>query len=217
MLIPEMWISIALSIPLVLLLGPSIPFWKSYRIEKMHQSNEETNQSRKADYNQPLFGMFVCGVFGMWIFWIIGIFFSFFNSYQAAFIGSIITIKWSHYLQICGLGFFFLGGFGYNWVLRSAGKYVQPAPSGALEDHRLITTGPYGVVRHPLYISYVCILIGLLFILRTYWVLLPLFLVLVGIKSTARAEEIVLIIIFGEQYFKYQEEVGMLLLKIKRS
>jgi protein-S-isoprenylcysteine O-methyltransferase Ste14 len=48
----------------------------------------------------------------------------------------------------------------------------------------------------------------------THWVILPLFFVLIGIRSTARAEEIVLVEIFGEKYEPYQLKVGMLFPKL---
>jgi protein-S-isoprenylcysteine O-methyltransferase Ste14 len=206
-MIPEIWIAIALSIPLIMMIAPSISYWKSYRLEKKNQTKEKINQPRKAEYDKLLFKIFISGVFGMWIFWISGILLSISNSYQTVFMFSIYSSRWDNYIQVCGLGFFFLGGFGYNWVLQSAGKYVQPAPSGTLQDHKLITTGPFGMVRHPLYVSYVCILVGLFLTLRTYLIIIPLLLAVVGIKSTARAEEIVLIKIFGDQYIQYQEEV----------
>jgi protein-S-isoprenylcysteine O-methyltransferase Ste14 len=208
---PEYPIAIALVIPLIALLFPSIGYWKTYRSEK----NDKTKESNKADYNKPRFGLFVFGVLGMWVFWISGILLSLTNLYGKVFDGYILTIKGAALVQSLGLVIFYLGGTGYNWVLRSAGKYIQPAPSGALEDHKLITTGPFGVVRHPLYVSYILILLGLLLIFRNFLILVPLASSILGVKAMANAEEKVLTNMLGDQYLRYQAEVGMLFPKLR--
>ena len=208
MMLPELWTAILLSLPLVTMTIPSIRYWKGFR-----RDMKEDKESRKAKYNRPLFLIFVSGILVMWFFWIFGIIFSFLNLYYIVFSIVTFTFEYDIYVQLVGFVFFYLGGLCYNWVLIVAGKYVRPAPSGALENHVLITTGPYRVVRHPLYFSYVCILYGLALALSTYWLMIPLLCVLIGIYPTAKAEEEVLVDQFGEDYVKYQEEVGMLLPK----
>jgi protein-S-isoprenylcysteine O-methyltransferase Ste14 len=204
-MLPEIWIAVLLSVPLVTMTIPSIRYWKEFRRDKKKETG-----SRKAKYNKPLFLTFVSGILAMWIFWIFGIIFSVLSLYRTVF--GIITFifEFDIYAQIIGFVFFYIGGFVYNWVLIVAGKYVRPAPLGALENHLLITTGPFRVVRHPLYFSYVCILFGLTLVLSTYWLMIPLLCVIIGVYPTAKAEEEVLISQFGEDYIKYQEKVGML-------
>jgi protein-S-isoprenylcysteine O-methyltransferase Ste14 len=184
----------------------------SYLDEKSNQSK----QPKKADYNKPRYGFFVFGVLGMWFFWITGILLSLANLYGKVFVGYIFTSKGGNIVQALGLVIFYLGGIGYNWVLRSAGKYIQPAPSGALEDHQLITTGPFGVVRHPLYVSYILILLGLFLIFLNCLILVPLASSILGVKAMANAEENVLTNLFGDQYLRYQAEVGMLFPKLRQ-
>jgi protein-S-isoprenylcysteine O-methyltransferase Ste14 len=204
-MLPELWTAIFLSLPLVTMIIPSIPYWREFR-----RDEKKGTESRKAKYNKPAFLIFVSGILIMWFFWIAGIFFSFLNSYYVVFGFITFAFEFDIYFQMVGLTFFYIGGAIYNWVLIVAGKYVRPAPSGALENHLIITTGPYGVVRHPLYFSYVCILFGLALLLSTYWLMIPLFCVLIGIYPTAKAEEEVLIDQFGTEYLEYQKEVGML-------
>lgn len=76
------------------------------------------------------------------------------------------------------------------------------------EDHELIQSGPYKVVRHPLYTGLILALIG------TDLALLPtergaaLVLVwLIAFYIKARAEERILIQEFGEQYSRYKKRV----------
>ncbi len=75
-------------------------------------------------------------------------------------------------------------------------------------DHKLIQTGIYGVVRHPIYLSMFCILVatGLLI---TPW---PLFLVSValfaaGTRVRIAYEEQLLSSRFGEEFQKYHRAV----------
>jgi len=64
-------------------------------------------------------------------------------------------------------------------------------------------------VRHPYYVSYVLIPVGLSLALLTWWPLIPALCVTIGIYPTAKAEEEMLIERFGEEYIEYQRKVGM--------
>ncbi len=204
-MLPELWTAILLSLPLLTMMIPSIPYWREFRRDR-----KKGTESRKAKYNKPAFLIFVSGILVMWFFWIAGIFFLFLNSYYVVFGIITFTFEFDIFVQMVGFIFFYIGGAIYNWVLIVAGKYVRPAPSGALENHLLITTGPYGVVRHPLYFSYVCILFGLALVLSNYWLMIPLLCIIIGIYPMAKAEEKVLTDQFGKDYVEYQKEVGML-------
>jgi protein-S-isoprenylcysteine O-methyltransferase Ste14 len=95
------------------------------------------------------------------------------------------------------------------WVLRtfpsvSTGHYV-------LHDQRVVSEGPYGLVRHPLYVAaylvWVAVTIGfgslaalgvtVVYVIPGYWIYM-------------RAEETMLLAHLGDAYARYQEEVGML-------
>lgn len=76
------------------------------------------------------------------------------------------------------------------------------------DDHRLVTTGPYGVVRHPIYAS----LLGLLLATALTWsdprvlvAALPVF--LLGTEIRVRSEERLLAAYFGEQFEEYRRRV----------
>jgi protein-S-isoprenylcysteine O-methyltransferase Ste14 len=97
-----------------------------------------------------------------------------------------------------------------------AGKYLRPAPSGTLESHKLVQKGPFRIIRHPLYVSYIFILAGLSMVLLTFWLLIPTLFLIIGIYPTAKAEEEILIEQFGEEYINYKRNVGMFFPKIHR-
>jgi protein-S-isoprenylcysteine O-methyltransferase Ste14 len=115
-------------------------------------------------------------------------------------------------IQATGL-FVMLGGVLLaDWGRVSRGVI---APSGPMpEPYTLATHGAYGVMRHPLYMSYCLFFVGLPLAFLNV-VLLALVVGIPGYYGIARAEEKILIQKFGEEYRTYQKEVGMFLPKIK--
>ena len=100
------------------------------------------------------------------------------------------------------------------WVLRtfpsvSTGHYVLP-------DHRVVTEGPYRLVRHPLYVaaylvwlavaigfeSPVALVFTVAYVIPGYWIFM-------------RAEEEMLLAHLGDAYARYQQEVGMLVPRLR--
>jgi protein-S-isoprenylcysteine O-methyltransferase Ste14 len=154
------------------------------------------------------------GYFCIWPFWIGGMVFLFLNKYYSVF--GLPTFASSLVLAIQVVGFlvFYAGAMLLNWAIFVAGKYLRPSTAGVYEEHKLIQTGPLAIVRHPYYVSYVLILVGLSLALLTYWPLIPALCVVIGIYPTARTEEEMLIGQFGEEYIAYQRKVGMFFPKL---
>ncbi|WP_094228834.1 methyltransferase family protein [Methanolobus psychrotolerans] len=204
-------LAIFLSIPLIVMLFPSIRYWSDYKNEK-----SKGNNGKKATYNKPFFVLLVIGVLFMWIFWVEGIFSLALNEYA----GFLQTMTFSSpnepAIEIIGLIVFYIGAIMYNANIIVAGKYLRPAPSGTLADQKLIRKGPFSLIRHPLYASYFLILAGLSFVLLNLWILIPAFFILLGIYPTAKTEEEVLIEQFGDEYIEYKNQVGMFFPKLKK-
>ncbi len=80
----------------------------------------------------------------------------------------------------------------------------------AIKLEKLTTSGPYGFVRHPLYLGSFLIMTGFLIMLNVHW-LISLFCVLIVIgvvyKMTVEKEEKMLSDKFGQEYTKYQKAV----------
>ena len=204
-MIPQTIATILLAIPLVPLVIQSIGYWSKFRIER-----SAAESTTKTDYRKPYFYLLVIGVLCMWLAWLGGTTFLFMKKFDAVFRFLIFQGHLSVLMQIGGFSIFYLGAVTYNLTLFAAGKYLRPAPSGIQEEHRLIQEGPYGIIRHPLYVSYVLILVGLCLALFMYWLLIPVVCIIVGIYPTAKAEEDVLVEQFGEEYNGYKRRVGML-------
>jgi protein-S-isoprenylcysteine O-methyltransferase Ste14 len=91
---------------------------------------------------------------------------------------------------------------------RSLGRQWR-VDAGLNTDHELITAGPYRVVRHPIYASMLCLLLGAGFLI-TPWPLfgIALAIFLVGTEIRVRVEDSLLGSRFGEGFREYQRRVS---------
>ena len=84
----------------------------------------------------------------------------------------------------------------------STGHYVLP-------EHRVVASGAYGFVRHPIYLGVFLIWAGIVLAFRSGWALALLALyVLPSYLVYTRAEERMLLASLGEEYKRYRETVG---------
>ena len=80
--------------------------------------------------------------------------------------------------------------------------------AGLNPDHKLVRSGAYRVVRHPIYTSMLCLLLGTGFMIAPLLMLLLSTLVfLVGTEIRVRIEDILLASRFGEEFRDYQRAV----------
>ena len=205
-MIHETFVAILLAIPLSTLVAQSIRYWSEFR----------SNQSsvRKADYRKPYFYLLVFGVLCMWLAWLGAIVLSLLHACHSVFEFLTFSSQSALSIQIVGFIVFYVGAATYNLTLLVAGKHLRPAPSGMHEDHKLVREGPFRLIRHPLYVSYILIVAGLGLILLSYWLLIPALCIIVGIYPTAKAEEKTLTEQFGEEYVEYKQRVSMFVPKL---
>jgi protein-S-isoprenylcysteine O-methyltransferase Ste14 len=79
------------------------------------------------------------------------------------------------------------------------------------QDHELVRTGPYGVVRHPIYTGILLAPVGTAITIGEWRGLLALTSVTVGFLFKIRTEERFMDEIFGERYAHYRAEVPALI------
>jgi protein-S-isoprenylcysteine O-methyltransferase Ste14 len=104
--------------------------------------------------------------------------------------------------------FFFALGILLSWTSTRALGRQWRIDAGLSSDHELIMAGPYRFVRHPIYTSMLCVLLGTGFVVTP----LPLFLLalvvfLIGTEIRVRIEDKLLASQFGEKFQQYQRSV----------
>ncbi len=115
---------------------------------------------------------------------------------------------WSRWL---GVGIGLLTVPAVYWVLRTLGANVTETVL-TKSDHRLVTTGPYAWVRHPLYATGSTLFLSIGLMAANWFILLWAVIALMGIRlSVIPVEERALVAKFGNQYRRYQRRTGMLL------
>jgi protein-S-isoprenylcysteine O-methyltransferase Ste14 len=80
--------------------------------------------------------------------------------------------------------------------------------AGLYEDHQLVRTGPYAAVRHPIYSSFLCMLLCTILLL-TRWegAVVPVLLFIIGTEIRVHSEEKLLASRFGAQFEAYRKQV----------
>ena len=98
------------------------------------------------------------------------------------------------------------------WAIRTA-RSLDFAFSDKVGS--IVTTGPFRLVRHPFYVSYMLVWIGstLLFNSITLWITL-FYLMTFYILSARKEERVILKSVYSVEYEKYIQDVGMFLPRI---
>jgi protein-S-isoprenylcysteine O-methyltransferase Ste14 len=77
------------------------------------------------------------------------------------------------------------------------------------EDHKLVTTGPYGVMRHPVFAALTCLLIATTLMVNPWWASVAAVGVSVwGTEIRVRAEDGLLARRFGPEFEAYRKRVA---------
>lgn len=81
--------------------------------------------------------------------------------------------------------------------------------AGLYHDHQLVRTGPYAIVRHPIYSSLMGMLIGTMLLLGAPWMaaVVSLALFVAGTEIRVRAEDALLESRFHEEFHAYRRAV----------
>lgn len=97
----------------------------------------------------------------------------------------------------------------YLWGLRTLGTMFGPSTGFGVRlqaGHRLITSGPYARVRHPMYLAVIMVGIGGLLLYRT-WAMLLFAVAMFGLTVRAHREEKTLAAEFGAAWEVYCRRV----------
>ena len=75
------------------------------------------------------------------------------------------------------------------------------------QDHTLVRSGPYGIVRHPIYTGLLVALLGTAIALGELRCFLGVILAAIAWKIKSVTEEALMVEQFGEQYARYRQQV----------
>ncbi len=105
-------------------------------------------------------------------------------------------------LYFAGIAFYIWGRFALgNMFAGSSGFAVQ-----LYADHRLVTGGPFSIVRHPLYLGVMVASLGALLVYQN-WATVFLFLCFIWLPFRGRKEEKALAKEFGQEWTDYCRRV----------
>ena len=114
-------------------------------------------------------------------------------------------------VQIFGSILYALGAVLHAWSVRVRGMH---AVSWAMStDHRLIKAPPYSIVRHPSYLGYMLMIVGMTLIWGNAVTLVP-WIAIPGYYFVSIYEESMLLEQFGKEYRSYMNEVGAFIPRI---
>lgn len=132
--------------------------------------------------------------------------------YESVFAPVLFRWSYENILQGAGLILVLAGVLLADWGRVSRGVL---APSASMpEGYKLSTRGAYGLVRHPMYVSYSLFFVGFPLILLNSLLFLSI-LGIVGYYGIAKEEERILVKRFGEEYKTYQKRVGMFIPRVR--
>lgn len=95
-----------------------------------------------------------------------------------------------------------------SWTAKHALGKQWRIDAGISTDHELVTSGPYRVVRHPIYTSMLCIFLGTGILVAPWWLLLiSIALFLAGTEIRVHVEDGLLSSHFGGRFHAYRQSV----------
>lgn len=116
------------------------------------------------------------------------------------------------HIQIIGLVLTSIGYLLFIWSVVVRGRYAVSWEMP--ENQRLVTWGPYRYVRHPSYLGYFLMFLGLFFLWPNLFTLFPLA-AIPGYFSLTFEEERLLVQRFRDEYVRYQRKTGRFIPKFR--
>lgn len=101
------------------------------------------------------------------------------------------------------------------WVHRTLGHYYS-AELEIKDQHRLIITGPYARIRHPMYTTFIIFILATILLSANLLVILFGSLVILMFYPMSKIEEAMLLDQFGDEYLEYMKQTGRFFPRLRR-
>jgi protein-S-isoprenylcysteine O-methyltransferase Ste14 len=137
--------------------------------------------------------------------------------YIALLVDAVITISKEEYIFLLALLGFILIFFSMyiNFIARRELARCWSPLAALGKEQKLIKTGIYAKIRHPIYLSGLILLLGFALIAGNLYGLLFFILSLTALGIRIRKEERELITKFGEEYNEYARKTSILIPKLR--
>jgi protein-S-isoprenylcysteine O-methyltransferase Ste14 len=118
-----------------------------------------------------------------------------------------VSVRWA------GVGIALAGFALLQWAQNTLGSNWSDTPR-MMKEQRLVTSGPYQWIRHPIYTAFLLIL-GATFLVSANWLIGLSFLGMTSLEIASRIgfEESLMIEYFGNEYREYMNRTGRILPK----
>jgi len=132
---------------------------------------------------------------------------------------AVSIIDWAYFrnaqdnllLSIIGLFIIATGIIFRIWAIHTLGKHFTPTVQ-IKEDHQLITSGPYSIVRHPSYLGAMWAMVGTsIFLNSIIGIIISFICMFYAYYIRIASEERALSELFGKEYRAYQKKVKKLI------
>jgi protein-S-isoprenylcysteine O-methyltransferase Ste14 len=121
------------------------------------------------------------------------------------------------WLRWTGIGIALAGFALLQWAQTTLGKNWSSTPR-LLKNQALVTSGPYRLMRHPIYTAFLLIMSATLFLSANWFVGLAwIGMVTLDGISRIRIEEAMMMEAFGDEYRAYMRRTGRFLPRLSRS
>ena len=127
-----------------------------------------------------------------------------------------ITLPFSEIFQVVGFTLVIGGNITLLLAYHELGIYWAYPFDSVHKEKKLVTTGIYSKIRHPIYLSFNLFCIGFNLMLLDYILLILYIIGAFGLYFQALNEEKGLMVYFGEDYINYMENTGRFFLKINK-
>ena len=111
---------------------------------------------------------------------------------------------WARWL---GVGVGIISVLGIYWLFSSIGSGITPT-SATRREHKLVTSGPYRWIRHPLYTFGSSMFVAFGMMADNWFIILLGILVFIAMAIRTPKEEANLIEKFGDEYREYMKHTG---------